>query len=170
MSLVLQPHTSAPDICSVEACPVRIPADGSDEDEATCSNFNCSATFRVPCPSGSFCMPDYCSVCTNFTAFCPDGSDQWASSCSLRDNATCYSHEPYGSDPCPADAACEGPPAESAGSGAVPPFAAEQSKRDRVKRAKKHKQRMKVRRVKKWVRRKWGSRLRRRSRKALLHP
>ena len=64
--------------------------DGSDEDPSACRDFDCAATGRVQCPSGDFCMYDYCAVCNgqNFTV-CPDGSDQLPASCHLRDLSNC---------------------------------------------------------------------------------
>ena len=65
-------------------------SDNSDEDPSTCHNYNCSATNRVQCPSGDYCMADFCKVCNaqNITT-CPDGSDQLSSSCQFKSLSNC---------------------------------------------------------------------------------
>ena len=72
--------TSLPPICP-------LPADGSDESPATCKNFNCAATNRHLCPSGSYCMANDCDICQLIGlnhSFCPDKSDQMPQYCNKR--------------------------------------------------------------------------------------
>lgn len=70
--------------------------DGSDEDPTTCHNYNCSATGRVQCPSGDYCMWDYCNVCNsqNYSS-CADGSDQLPSACHLKALSNCSTYWKY---------------------------------------------------------------------------
>ncbi|CAI5979306.1 unnamed protein product [Closterium sp. NIES-65] len=59
--------------------------DGSDEDEETCTGYDCAATGRVLCPGGKYCLWNYCDVCNEERQpLCPDASDQAESACHLK--------------------------------------------------------------------------------------
>ncbi|CAI5478600.1 unnamed protein product [Closterium sp. Yama58-4] len=59
--------------------------DGTDEDEETCTGYDCAATGRVPCPGGKYCLWNYCDVCNDERQpLCPDASDQAESACHLK--------------------------------------------------------------------------------------